>query len=78
MKARCEPIEWGSYCRIVATCLTGGGVDLTMASIRAGLSYGFYLAKHPQLVDMALAYAKGETEARCERRGLWPVWMGDK
>lgn len=77
-KVRCEPIEWDSYCRIVATCLTGDGTDLTMASLKAGLSYGFYLAKHPQLVDTALAYARAETEARRERRGLWPIWMGEK
>lgn len=77
-KVRCEPIEWDSYCRVVSTCLTGAGVDLTMAALKAGLAYGFYLAKHPQLVETALSYAKAETEARRERRGLWPVWMGEK
>ena len=77
-KVRCEPIEWDSYCRIVSTCLTGAGVDLTMASLKAGLAYSFYLAKHPQLVETALSYAKAETDARRERRGLWPVWMGEK
>lgn len=77
-KVRCEPIEWDKYCRVVSTCLTGTGVDLTMAALKAGLAYGFYLAKHPQNVDTALAYSRAETEARRERRGLWPVWMGEK
>ncbi|MFN4018221.1 MAG: thermonuclease family protein [Reyranella sp.] len=77
-KVRCEPIEWDKYCRVVSTCLTGAGVDLTMATLKAGLAYGFYLAKHPQLVETALSYAKAETEARREKRGLWPVWMGEK
>ena len=77
-KVRCEPIEWDKYCRIVSTCLTGAGVDLTLESLKAGLAYGFYLAKHPQLVETALSYANAEAEARRERRGLWSVWMGEK
>lgn len=77
-KVRCEPIEWDKYCRVVATCLTGTGVDLTLATLKAGLAYGFYLSKHPQLVETALAYDRAETEARRERRGLWPLWMGER
>lgn len=77
-KVRCEPIEWDKYCRIVSTCLTGAGADLTLESLKAGLAYGFYLAKHPHLVETALSYANAEAEARRERRGLWSVWMGEK
>ena len=77
-KARCTPIEWDGYCRVVATCTTAKGADLTLATLQAGLAYGYYLAKHPQLVTTALAYSNAEVEARKERRGLWANWMGEK
>lgn len=70
---QCAPIEWDNYCRIAATCLMAGGVERTMAWLRASIS-----PSTPQLVDTALAYAKAETEARCVRGSLWPVWMGAK
>ena len=53
------------------------GADLTLATLQAGLAYGYYLAKHPQLVTTALAYSNAEVEARKERRGLWATWMGE-
>lgn len=76
-KASCEPIEWDSYCRVVATC-TSGGKDLTLELLKAGLSYTYYLAKHPALVDRAMSYAKAEEDARKARAGLWPYWLGEK
>lgn len=77
-EARCTPIEWDGYCRVVATCTTAKGADLTLETLQAGLAYGYYLAKHPQLVATALAYSNAEVDARKERRGLWATWMGDK
>lgn len=77
-QARCEPIEWDSYCRIVATCTTAAGADLTLATLTAGLAYGFYLSKHPDRLDQAITYADAETEARKAHRGLWPQWLGEK
>jgi endonuclease YncB( thermonuclease family) len=76
-KAHCEPIEWDAYCRVVATC-TAGGKDLTLELLKAGLSYGYYLARHPDHVDQALAYSNAEAEARKARVGLWPYWLGEK
>jgi endonuclease YncB( thermonuclease family) len=77
-KVHCAPIEWDGYCRVVATCTTGAGVDLTLASLQAGLAYGFYLARHPDQVETALKYSNAEAAARKERKGLWPEWLGEK
>ena len=75
-KVICTAIEWDSYCRVVATC-TAGAKDLTMELLKAGMSYGFYLAKHPDRVDQALAYSNAEGAARKARVGLWPYWLGE-
>jgi endonuclease YncB( thermonuclease family) len=76
-KVACQSIEWDGYCRVVASC-TAGGKDLTMELLKAGLSYGYYLAKHPARVDQALAYSDAEAAARKARVGLWPYWLGEK
>lgn len=77
-QVRCEPIEWDGYCRVVATCTTAKGVDLTLATLKAGLAYGFYLSKHPDLMERALAYSDAEAAARKAKLGLWPQWQGEK
>jgi endonuclease YncB( thermonuclease family) len=74
-KVSCQAIEWDAYCRMMATC-TAGGKDLTLELLKAGLSYGFYLAKHPAHVDQALTYSNAEAEARKAGKGLWPMWLG--
>lgn len=76
-RATCKPIEWDGYCRIVATCTTAGR-DITLEVLKAGLAYGFYLAKHPDLLDQAKAYDEAEYAARRARLGLWPYWLGEK
>lgn len=77
-KARCEPVKWDRYCRAVSVC-TAGGKELGLELIRQGLAYGFYLAEiHPLGADKSVAYAAAEAEARRERRGLWPVWLGER
>ncbi|MBX9944907.1 MAG: thermonuclease family protein [Reyranella sp.] len=75
-RVTCTPIEFDAYCRVVATCRTGAGVDLTASVLEAGLAYGYFLAKHPSRVDQALAYSKAEAAARKAERGLWPTWLG--
>jgi endonuclease YncB( thermonuclease family) len=77
-KGRCEPIEWDGYCRVVATCTTAAGKDLTLEVLKAGLAYGFYLAKHPDHLKQAEAYDQAEYDARKAGRGLWPYWDGQK
>lgn len=76
-KVACQPIEWDGYCRIVASCTTAKGNDITQAVLEAGLAYGFYLGKHPDRIQTALAYSKAEALARTERRGLWKAWLGE-
>lgn len=77
-KVACQPIEWDGYCRIVASCATATGVDLTRAVLEAGLAYGFYLGKHPDRIETAIAYSTAEAAARKERRGLWKAWLGEQ
>jgi endonuclease YncB( thermonuclease family) len=77
-KAACRPIEWDRYCRVVASCTTGNGKDITLETLKAGFAYGFYLWKHADRVDQAVAYSNAEAEARREKRGLWPQWLGEK
>jgi endonuclease YncB( thermonuclease family) len=77
-KARCEPIEWDGYCRVVAVCTTATGVDITLDLLQHGLAYGFYLGRHPDKVDLALKYSMAEYEARKAKAGLWPYWMGQR
>jgi endonuclease YncB( thermonuclease family) len=75
-RVSCQSIEWDGYCRVVATC-TAGGKDLTLELLKAGMSYGFYLAKHPDRVGQALTYSNAEVAARKARVGLWPYWLGE-
>ncbi len=35
------------------------------------------VAGGPDHVDQALAYSNAETEARQQKRGLWPMWLGE-
>ena len=75
-KARCEPLKWDRYCRVVASC-SAGGVDLSLALLQQGLAYGFYLADaNPATAAKSVAYAAAEFEARKAGKGLWPVWLG--
>lgn len=76
-KVACQPIEWDGYCRIVASCTTGKGTDITKAVLDAGLAYGFYLGKHPDRIETAIVYSQAEASARAHRRGLWKEWLGE-
>lgn len=77
-KTICTPIEFDGHCRIVATCKTAAGTDLTLSVLKAGLAYGYYLGRHPSRVDRALVYNAAEVEARKARRGLWRMWLGEE
>jgi hypothetical protein len=48
------------------------------ALLKAGLSYGFFLAKHPDRVAQALAYSNAAQAARKARVGRWPHWLGEQ
>lgn len=77
-KVACTPRKWDRYCRVVASC-TAGNVDVSLALIREGLAYGFYLSDiAPADVATSIAYAQAEADARKAKRGLWPQWLGEK
>ena len=44
----------------------------------AGLAYGFELDVLPWEQRAGQRYADAEFEARKARRGLWPMWLGEK
>jgi len=76
-RVTCEPRKWDRYCRVVASCKTGN-VDVSLALIKAGLAYGFWLSDTaPDKGAVSVAYAAAEAEARQARRGLWPQWLGE-
>ncbi len=77
-KISCTPRKWDRYCRVVASC-TAGNTDVSLALIREGLAYGFYLSDvAPADVATSIAYAQAEADARKAKRGLWPQWLGEK
>jgi hypothetical protein len=49
-----------------------------MELLKAGLSYGFFLAKYPDRVAQALAYSNGAQAARKARVGRWPYGLGEQ
>jgi endonuclease YncB( thermonuclease family) len=70
-KVRCEPTSWDRFCRVVETCTTPQGVDLTLATLQAGLAYGFYLSSvTPDRLVTSLAYSDAEAAAQGQARSL--------
>jgi endonuclease YncB( thermonuclease family) len=84
----CRIHGWDGVCRLVAQCAitaewpTGSKAqshDLALRLVEDGLAYGFGL-------DDALAWDKDasakiahfEALARQARKGLWPIWLGDR
>jgi endonuclease YncB( thermonuclease family) len=81
-KLRCRIARLDRSCRLVAHCLLDAGadsIDLGGAMIASGMAYGFSLddtlASEPKASQR---YADAEFEARKQRRGLWPQWLGEK
>jgi endonuclease YncB( thermonuclease family) len=80
-KVRCRLARFDRSCRVVAQCSLddGKGGDLGGALIAAGMAYGLSLNEAlPWEPRAGQRYATGEAEARKQRRGLWPEWLGEK
>ena len=81
-KVKCRPARFDRECRIVAQCSLadpGGSSDLGGSMIAAGMAYGLDLDEAlPWETRAGQRYADAEFEARKARKGLWPVWLGDK
>lgn len=81
-KVKCRPARFDRECRIVAQCSLadpGGSSDLGGSMIAGGMAYGFDLDEAlPWESRAGQRYADAEFEARKARKGLWPVWLGDK
>lgn len=81
-KVRCRLVGPDGPCRAVAYCLLDAGadsIDLGGALIAGGMAYSAPLAEPPAFEPkMAQRYADAEVEARRQRRGLWPQWLGER
>lgn len=81
-KVKCRPLRWDRDCRIVAQCMVDASpspIDLGGYLLASGMAYGFHLEETlPWEPRASQRYAGAEAEARKAKRGLWPVWLGDK
>ncbi len=81
-KVKCRAARWDRDCHVVAQCTVEAApapLDLGGYMISSGLAYGFRLEEVlPWEPRAGQRYAGAETEARKARRGLWPVWLGEK
>ena len=81
-KVKCRPARWDRECRLVAQCLvetSPSAIDLGGYMLASGVAYGFHLDEAlPWEPRASQRYAGAEAEARKARRGLWPVWLGEK
>jgi len=81
-KVKCRPARWDRDCRVVAQCMVEASpapIDLGGYLIASGMAYGFHLEEIlPWEPRASQRYAGAEAEARKAKRGLWPIWLGDK
>jgi endonuclease YncB( thermonuclease family) len=81
-KLKCRVTKFDRHCQAVAHCLLDAGadsIDLGGAMIASGMAYGFSLDETmPWEPKASQRYADAEFDARKQRRGLWPVWLGEK
>lgn len=79
-KLKCRPAKFDRACHIVVQCSLDDAQagDLGGALIAAGMAYGFELDALPWEQRAGQRYADAEFEARKARRGLWPIWLGEK
>lgn len=65
-------VEWykTSYNRVVGIVRVGG-IDMSLAQLRAGLAWHYKKYEREQTAESRQAYAAAELEARDKRRGLW-------
>src|SRR5215470_12770549 len=83
-KLKCRVARFDRECRVIAQCSLDAGadsIDVGGAMIASGMAYGYLLAEtlpwEPK-ASQRYADADAEVEARKARRGLWPVWLGEK
>ena len=81
-KVKCRAVRWDRDCHVVAQCTVNASpapLDLGGYMVASGMAYGFHLEEVlPWEPRASQRYAGAEVEARKARRGLWPVWLGDK
>jgi endonuclease YncB( thermonuclease family) len=81
-KLKCRIAKFDGECRVVAQCSLDAGadsIDVAGAMIASGMAYGFDLDEALSWEPKASQrYADAEFEARKAKRGLWPVWLGDR
>jgi endonuclease YncB( thermonuclease family) len=81
-KLKCRVTKFDRQCQAVAHCVLDAGadsIDLGGAMIASGMAYGFALDETmPWEPKASQRYADAEFDARKQRRGLWPVWLGEK
>jgi endonuclease YncB( thermonuclease family) len=81
-KLKCRVTKFDRQCRAVAHCVLDAGadsIDVGGAMIASGMAYGFSLDQTMAWEPKASQrYADAEFEARKQRRGLWPFWLGEK
>ncbi|OFW99634.1 MAG: hypothetical protein A3D94_12685 [Alphaproteobacteria bacterium RIFCSPHIGHO2_12_FULL_66_14] len=81
-KVKCRVARWNRECRVVAQCTVDAApapLDLGGYMLASGLAYGFHLEEGlPWEQRAGQRYAGAEAEARKAKRGLWPVWLGEK
>ena len=81
-KVKCRPARWDRECRLVAQCMvetSPSPIDLGGYMLASGVAYGFHLDEAlPWEPRASQRYAGAEAEARKAKRGLWPVWLGEK
>ena len=81
-KVKCRAARWDRDCHVVAQCTVDASpapLDLGGYMIASGLAYGFHLEEVlPWEPRASQRYAGAEAEARKAKRGLWPVWLGEK
>jgi endonuclease YncB( thermonuclease family) len=81
-KVKCRAVRWDRDCHVVAQCTVDASpapLDLGGYMVASGMAYGFHLEEVlPWEPRASQRYAGAEVEARKARRGLWPVWLGEK
>ncbi|MDP1750022.1 MAG: thermonuclease family protein [Reyranella sp.] len=81
-KVKCRAVRWDRDCHVVAQCTVEASpapLDLGGYMIASGMAYGFRLEEVlPWEPRASQRYAGAEAEARKAKRGLWPVWLGEK
>ena len=81
-KVKCRAVRWDRNCHVVAQCTVEAApapLDLGGYLIASGMAYGFRLDEAlPWEARASQRYAGAEAEARKAKRGLWPVWLGEK